>query len=59
MKKAGTYFFWILIASGLILRVITLFYNGIFDIATYNEWGLNTLKNGLHESFQGTYFPFQ
>ena len=59
MKRTGTYIFWILIILGLVVRLLTLSYNGTFDIATYHEWGLNTLKNGLNETYQGIYFPFQ
>jgi len=59
MKRAGTYIFWIIIILGLVVRLLSLSFNGIFDIATYNEWGLNTLKNGLNETYQGIYFPFQ
>jgi hypothetical protein len=59
MKRAGIYIFWIIIILGLIVRLLTLSYNGTFDIATYHEWGLNTFKNGLAESYQGIYFPFQ
>lgn len=59
MKRAGIYIFWIIIILGLVVRMLSLSFNGIFDIATYNEWGLNTLKNGLNETFQGIYFPFQ
>jgi len=59
MKKIGKYFFWACVVFGLIIRLFSLSYNGIFDLATYNEWGLATLKNGLDHSFMGTYFPFQ
>ena len=59
MKRAGIYIFWVIIILGLVVRLLALSFNGIFDIATYNEWGLNTLKNGLNETFQGIYFPFQ
>jgi hypothetical protein len=59
LKKIKIYIFWVLIIAGFIIRYLSLSHNGIFDIATYNEWGLSTLKNGLNASYQGTYFPFQ
>ena len=59
MKKAGTIIFWVAIASGLILRFLSLQYMGIFDMTVYHEWGLNTLMEGLSKAYQGTYFPFQ
>lgn len=59
MKRIITFLFWGAILFGLILRFISLFYNGIFDMETYYEWGLATLTNGLHESYHGTYFPIQ
>ncbi len=59
MKRAGIYLFWIVIVLGLIVRLLSLSYNGIFDIDTYYEWGFNSLKNGLDVGYQGTYLPFQ
>lgn len=59
MKRAGTYFFWLVIALGLIVRIVAVTYNGTFDIATYYDWGINTLTKGLDDFFHGTYFPFQ
>jgi len=59
MKKAGTIIFWVAIASGLIIRYLSLQYMGIFDMTVYHEWGLNALKEGLNKAYQGTYFPFQ
>ena len=59
MKKIITFLFLAAILLGLILRIFSLFYNGIFDMETYYEWGLAALTNGLHESYHGTYFPIQ
>jgi hypothetical protein len=59
MKRIFTYLFLGAILFGLVLRIISLFYNGIFDMETYYEWGLAALTNGLHESYHGTYFPIQ
>src|SRR5450759_2621126 len=59
MKRILTIIFFGLILFGLFLRIFSLFYNGIFDMETYYEWGLAALTKGLHESYQGTYFPIQ
>jgi hypothetical protein len=59
MKKVLTSLFWLLIIAGLIIRLLSLSYNGIFDMAVYHQYGLSTLKEGLNTSFQGAYFPFQ
>jgi hypothetical protein len=59
MKKAGEIIFWTAIVSGLVIRYLSLSYNGIFDMATYHEWGLNALKEGLNKAYMGSYFPFQ
>ena len=59
MKNFFTSIFWLLIATGLIIRLLSVSYLGIFDMATYHEWGLNTLKDGLNSSYQAGYFPFQ
>lgn len=59
MKIAGKTIFWLAIIIGLFLRILMLFYNGIFDMAVYHEWGLATINNGLQQSFQGVYFPLQ
>ncbi|MCX6335136.1 MAG: hypothetical protein NT092_12695 [Bacteroidia bacterium] len=59
MKKVLISIFWILIIAGLIIRLLSLSYNGIFDIDAYYEWGYNSLKSGLNEGYQGIYFPFQ
>lgn len=59
MKIAGNTIFGLAIIIGLVIRILMLFYNGIFDMAVYNEWGLATINNGLHQSFQGVYFPLQ
>jgi hypothetical protein len=59
MKRAGTILFWTAIASGLLIRYLSLSYNGIFDMATYHEWGLNALREGLNNAYQGSYLPFQ
>lgn len=59
MKKIFTILFLGLILFGLLLRIFSLFYNGIFDMETYYEWGLAALTQGLHESYHGTYFPIQ
>ena len=59
MKRLSTFFFWLIIAVGFAFRIFTITYPGTFDIATYNEWGLNTVEKGLHGFFHGTYFPFQ
>jgi hypothetical protein len=59
MKKSGKYFIWACIVFGLIIKLFSLSFNGIFDIDTYYEWGFNSLRNGLNEGYQGTYFPFQ
>lgn len=59
MNRKVKIIFWASIILGLIIRLLTLPYNGIFDMAVYHEWGLNTLKSGLNDAFQGTYLPFQ
>jgi hypothetical protein len=59
MKKAGLIFFWSAIFLGLVIRLFSIPYLGIFDMAVYNEWGLATANNGLVESYHGIYFPFQ
>lgn len=59
MKRILTIIFFGLILFGLFLRIFSLFYNGIFDMETYYEWGLAALTKGLHESYHGTYFPIQ
>lgn len=59
MKYVKPFIFWLLIVLGFVLRIISLFHNGMFDVATYHEWGLNTLNNGLSQSYQGIYFPLQ
>jgi hypothetical protein len=59
MKKISIILFWAAILTGLILRYLSLSYMGIFDMATYHEWGLHAFKDGLVSSYQGIYFPFQ
>jgi len=59
MKKPGNYIFWSAILLGLFIRYLSLFYNGIFDMETYHNWGLSTLNEGLYNAFQGSYLPFQ
>lgn len=59
MKGILKYLFWGAILLGLFLRIVSLFYNGIFDMEKYYDWGLATLTNGLHESYYGIYFPIQ
>ncbi len=59
MKRILLILFWVLIICGLLIRLLTLSFNGIFDMAVYHEWGMNTLKSGLGEAFQGNYLPFQ
>jgi hypothetical protein len=59
MRKILISLFWLLIISGLIIRLLSISYMGIFDMAVYHEWGINTLKNGLNSSYQSGYFPFQ
>jgi hypothetical protein len=55
----GAILFWTLIIIGLIVRIIMLSYEGIFDMATYQEWGINSLHKGLAAAYQGIYYPFQ
>jgi len=59
MKRISTYLFWAIIISGFILRFYTLPYGGTNDMASYYDWGLKSLINGLDESYHGIYFPFQ
>ena len=59
MNKAGTFLFWTALVTGLLIRFLSLSYNGVFDMATYHEWGLNALKEGLNKAYQGSYLPFQ
>ena len=59
MKKTALILFWAAILAGLALRYMSLSFMGIFDMATYHEWGLQTFKEGLIASYQGSYFPFQ
>ncbi len=59
MKKSVNYIFWSALLSGLLIRYLSLFYNGIFDMETYHQWGLSALKDGLHHAYQGSYLPFQ
>jgi hypothetical protein len=59
MKKAAQYLFWSAMIVGLIIRIFTISYNGVFDMATYNEWGMAAVSKGLNGAYNGTYFPFQ
>lgn len=59
MKKAAKVLFWTAIIVGLAIRLFAISYNGIFDMATYNDWGMATLSKGLNASYMGIYFPFQ
>jgi hypothetical protein len=59
MKKAGHFLFWLFIIAGLIIRLFAVSYNGMFDMATYQEWGMATFTKGLAVSYNGIYFPFQ
>jgi hypothetical protein len=59
MKKTAIILFWAAILAGLVLKCMSLSYMGIFDMATYHDWGLQTYKEGLIASYQGSYFPFQ
>ncbi len=59
MKKTAIILFWTAILAGLVIKCMSLSYMGIFDMTTYHEWGLQTLKEGLTASYQGSYFPFQ
>ena len=59
MKKLGIYLFWIAILGGMILKISALNFNGMHDMATYYDWGMNMLNQGLHSAYHGTYFPIQ
>jgi hypothetical protein len=59
MKRIGTYLFWIIILVGLVIRLLSLSYNGTFDIDTYYEVGYISLKDGLSAVYHGGYLPFQ
>jgi hypothetical protein len=61
MNKANIqpYLLGAAIISGFLIRLLMLPYDGMFDVNTYHEWGLSTLNNGLHFSYQGIYFPIQ
>jgi hypothetical protein len=59
MKKASIILFWTAILSGLVIKCMSLSYNGMFDMVTYHEWGLKALNEGLSKAYQGSYFPFQ
>lgn len=59
MKHAGRTIFWILIFTGLFVRLYSLSYSGIFDMDVYYEWGNNALNYGLSKAYQSIYFPFQ
>jgi hypothetical protein len=59
MKKTAIILFWLAILIGLVIRCDSLSYMGIFDMATYHEWGLKAFNAGLISSYQGIYYPFQ
>lgn len=59
MKKTALILFWAAIVAGLVIRCMSLSYMGIFDMATYHDWGLLAFKDGLIAAYQGIYFPFQ
>jgi len=59
MKKTALILFWAAILIGLVIRCVSLSYMGIFDMATYHEWGLQAFKAGLISSYEGIYYPFQ
>jgi hypothetical protein len=59
MKKIAIILFWAAILLGLVLRYMSLSYMGIFDMATYHEWGLQAFKGGLIAAYEGIYYPFQ
>ena len=59
MKKTAIILFWAAILAGLVLRYMSLSYMGIFDMATYHQWGLSAFKDGLTNSYEGIYYPFQ
>ena len=59
MKKPAIILFWAAILAGFFLRYVSLSYMGIFDMATYHEWGLHSFKDGLIAAYQGIYYPFQ
>jgi hypothetical protein len=59
MKQTLTYLFWGGILLGFLLRFASLSFMGIFDMELYNQWGMTTLSQGLHESYNGIYFPLQ
>jgi hypothetical protein len=48
-----------MVFAGLIIRLLLIPHNGVFDMATYQQWGLNTLHKGLAGGYEGIYFPFQ
>lgn len=47
------------IILGFFIRLRSLFFYGMFDMGTYYDWGLASLVNGLHKSYNGIYFPIQ
>ncbi len=59
MTKINTPLFFSAFLSGLIIKILSLFFIGVFDMHQYYEWGLGTLNNGLCNSYKGTYFPVQ
>jgi len=59
MKDKWIYLFWFSIIAGLFLKVLSLFFNGMHDMSTYYDWGLNNLNAGLYTSYHGIYFPIQ
>ena len=46
-------------AAGLTLKISMLFYDGVYDMDSYREWGLAALRSGLSTAYDGVYFPLQ
>ena len=44
---------------GFALKVVMLFYMGVFDMDAYYDWGKRALELGLPASYHGIYFPLQ
>jgi len=51
--------FIVLFAAGLVLRVVSLFYEGMFDMGFYIFWGARHNCFGLAETYPGGYYPIQ
>lgn len=59
MNRINAPLFFSAFISGLTIKIFTLFFIGVFDMHQYYQWGLDTLNNGLCNSYKGTYFPVQ